>query len=464
MAIFPRALVRAAFLLCLALPAAANQRLPEWTYDDVAQTLTFLDSSGSPVVLGTVNPSTHSIGLQVGAGGTATVPFGGTGQTSFTANLPLIGAGAAAIAQGTRSGNTTTFATASGALTSGHCVSLDGSGNFVDAGGACTTGGGGGTVASGTTSALGYYTAAGTTISPLTTVNSNVLTTGSGGVPAWAATLPCVNEPAATGDVTGSNGSCARSVTGIQGIAVGTPTGTASSGVVLATSPTIATPTLTSPTLTSPTVTGAFTATGLVTNADLVNTGMTINSVLCTLGSSCTVSAAGGAGSLTGTTLAANVVNSSLTGFGIGPTIAQPIIQADTTAATNAAAGQVGEVLAANATTGMNTSGGIATITSKSITAGHWLCQGQLQAAPTGAQITGTVMTLSTTTGVLGVPPFFAQTGGGISSGATVSAFTGAWLFNITSTTTLFAVAEANTSGGSGSISGTANIQCVRIW
>ena len=42
------------------------------------------------------------------------------------------------------SGNSATAATSTGSLTNGHCVSIDASGNFVDAGGACTTGGGGG--------------------------------------------------------------------------------------------------------------------------------------------------------------------------------------------------------------------------------------------------------------------------------------------------------------------------------
>lgn len=69
--------------------------------------------------------------------GTATVPGGGTGATSFTSNLPLIGNGTGAIAQGTRGGNTTSFATTSGALTSGNCVSIDANGNFVAFGGSC---------------------------------------------------------------------------------------------------------------------------------------------------------------------------------------------------------------------------------------------------------------------------------------------------------------------------------------
>lgn len=102
------------------------------------------------------------------------VPNGGTGNTTFTANLPLIGNGAGAIAQGTISGNTTTFATTTGTLTSGHCVSIN-SGNLVDAGGACTTGGGGGTVSSGTAGQLALYASSGTTVSG----------TNSGPAPVW---------------------------------------------------------------------------------------------------------------------------------------------------------------------------------------------------------------------------------------------------------------------------------------
>jgi hypothetical protein len=50
---------------------------------------------------------------------------------------------------GSRSGNTTTFATTTGTLTNGHCVSIDASANLVDNGSACGSGGGGsGTVTS----------------------------------------------------------------------------------------------------------------------------------------------------------------------------------------------------------------------------------------------------------------------------------------------------------------------------
>lgn len=123
---------------------------------------------------GTVGP------LGAGAGGTIAVTGGGTGQTSFTANLPILGNGTGALAQGTRSGNTTAFATASGTLTSGHCVSIDGGGNFVDAGGACTTGGGGGTVASSTIGQVAVYTGT-TTVTGLTGCNSGYFGTNGGG-------------------------------------------------------------------------------------------------------------------------------------------------------------------------------------------------------------------------------------------------------------------------------------------
>lgn len=105
------------------------------------------------------------------SGGFPTIPVGvtqgGTGQTTFTVNGPLLGNGTSALAQGTRSGTTTVFGTTSGALTNGDCVSIN-SGNLVDAGGACTVGGGGGTVSAGTTGQIGVYPSNGTTIAGVT--------------------------------------------------------------------------------------------------------------------------------------------------------------------------------------------------------------------------------------------------------------------------------------------------------
>lgn len=62
--------------------------------------------------------------------------------TAGTLNQPLIskGGGSTPMAWGSLSGNTSTFGTTSGTLTSTHCVKIDASGNLVDAGAACGTG------------------------------------------------------------------------------------------------------------------------------------------------------------------------------------------------------------------------------------------------------------------------------------------------------------------------------------
>ena len=114
--------------------------------------------AGVPAALGTAANATGGFPtIPVG------VPQGGTGQTSLTANLPLLGNGTGPVAQGTRTGNTTTFATSTGTLTTGDCVSVS-SGNFIDAGGPCTIGGGGGTVTAGTAGQTASYQSTGSTI------------------------------------------------------------------------------------------------------------------------------------------------------------------------------------------------------------------------------------------------------------------------------------------------------------
>ena len=123
-------------------------------------------------------------------GTTVTVAQGGTGAGTFTSNLPLIGNGTAAIAQGTVSGNTTKFVTTTGSLVNTHCVSIDASGNFVDAGGACTTGGGGGTVTSSLANQIAVYPSNGTTVQGIATAASGVLVTSAGSVPSISSSLP----------------------------------------------------------------------------------------------------------------------------------------------------------------------------------------------------------------------------------------------------------------------------------
>lgn len=65
------------------------------------------------------------------------VPRGGTGVASFTANVPILGNGASPIFSGARTGNTTTYTTASGPTTSGSCLQYDASGNIVATGSSC---------------------------------------------------------------------------------------------------------------------------------------------------------------------------------------------------------------------------------------------------------------------------------------------------------------------------------------
>lgn len=55
---------------------------------------------------------------------------------ALTADLPIFGAGTDDVAVGTRTGNTTKVASASGTFTSTHGVVIDASGNLVDSGGA----------------------------------------------------------------------------------------------------------------------------------------------------------------------------------------------------------------------------------------------------------------------------------------------------------------------------------------
>lgn len=108
-------------------------------------------STGAISIQGQAAAGTFNFNLPITAGGSGLPLLSGGGSTS-----PMT--------WGTISGNTSKFATTSGALGAGNCVSIDASGNLVDAGGACTTGGGGGTVTSSTAGQIAWYAASGTTI------------------------------------------------------------------------------------------------------------------------------------------------------------------------------------------------------------------------------------------------------------------------------------------------------------
>ena len=175
--------------------------------------------------------------------GTCVAPGGGGGLSGMTAGqVPIAATASTVTSSKALTGNGTSIASSTGALTNGHCVSIDASGNFVDAGGACTTGGGGGTVNAGTAGQVSYYAtstnavsgSSGLTLSgtKLTAASiglgsdatgdiyynggsgtltrlgigsaGNVLTV-SGGLPAWAA-------PSGGGNMTGSGTTAANDI------------------------------------------------------------------------------------------------------------------------------------------------------------------------------------------------------------------------------------------------------------
>jgi hypothetical protein len=189
---------------------------------------------------------------------------------------------------------------------------------------------------------------------------------------------------------------------------------------------------LTNKTLASPTVTGAFTATGLVTNGDLVSPTVTVNSVACTLGSTCTISAAASlvVGSTTvssGTTLnllynnagvlgnetiasiltaGAGIAITGTTNATIAITQGQlPGIASNTVAS----AGNIGELISSNIVVGSAvglSNGTPANVTSIALTAGHWQLYGSICfAGGTSTSITSVFGAINGTTATLPTAP-----------------------------------------------------------
>lgn len=115
--------------------------------------------TGDVTSVGNATSYNNLVGVAKGGTGIASGTSGGipyysasatiASSAALTANAPVIGGGAGvAPTVGTRSGNTTTFATTTGTLTSGNCAKFDASGNIVDAATTCGGGGGSGTVTS----------------------------------------------------------------------------------------------------------------------------------------------------------------------------------------------------------------------------------------------------------------------------------------------------------------------------
>lgn len=260
---------------------------PSWGTQSGLTTASSLTSATVPVFISTGAVQQATVGtLQAGTG------ISITGTTTVSIGL-----------NGTISGASGIFATASGTLINGHCVSIN-NGSFIDAGGACTTGGGGGTVSSGLGNQLAYYATNGTIVGGLATCANGIYGTTAGSVPQCETTLPAgltIGNLILSGTLTaaslstvgtvagalcqtsaglvlyeaGTNCYSSSLVVGGSSVTGGTanyflttgtgtlanvaPTGTGF--VVLAGSPNIV----------SPTIITSFTATGLVTTADLAS-------------------------------------------------------------------------------------------------------------------------------------------------------------------------------------------------
>lgn len=155
-------------------------------------------------------------------------------------------------------------------------------------------GGGNGTVSAGLANQMAWYSSSGTVVGGLTTANSGVLVTDGSGVPSISTTLPsglALGTPASL-TLTNALGLPIAGLTGL-GTGVASALGQASSGtggIVRATSATLNSPTLITPALGTPTALVLTNATGLP-NAGLINSSTTVNGVVCTLGSTCAISA-----------------------------------------------------------------------------------------------------------------------------------------------------------------------------
>jgi hypothetical protein len=282
-----------------------------------------IEDAGSPCATGSGTVTSVSAGLGLTGG-----PITGSGTLSMISNSFVVGTQTISLAgiAGVR-GSSALIQLGSGTPTSGHCAQFDSNLNIVDAGGACTTGGGGGTVSSGTANDLAYYASTGTAVTGLASANSGVLVTNASGVPSIGTTLPNINlgTPSA---VVLSNGTSLPISTGISGLGTGVATAladtpNATGGVVLFNGA-LGTPTqgilthatgLPIGTGVSGLGTGIATALGNATvgTGDIVlaaSPSITINTVACTVGGSCTITA-----TAAGITVGTTTVSSGTTGY-----------------------------------------------------------------------------------------------------------------------------------------------------
>ena len=149
------------------------------------------------------SPIISSGNITVTANGTSGgIPYFNTTTTMassgvLTANLPVIGGGAAGPSVGTRSGNTTAFATVGTPFANSQCVTTDNLGNLTTTGSPCGATGGGGTVQSVGLSMPGVFTVTG---SPVTVTGS--LTATAAGTQGGIVYFPTAATMASSGAFT----------------------------------------------------------------------------------------------------------------------------------------------------------------------------------------------------------------------------------------------------------------------
>lgn len=246
--------------------------------------------------------------------------------------------------------------------------------------------------------------------------------------------------------------------------------------------------TLTAPTLTSPTVTGAFTATGLVTNADLANSATTVNGQTCTLGSTCTISAAAslvvGSTAITSGTTGYYLYDNGGTLGNLQPNAANGPVQLNgsgyipflqsvgVTSGGTPSAGNVGQVISSDVPSGsaVNLTSATATnITSVSLTAGAWLCFGNVQTTSVAqlyGQFYGWISTTSITlpTNLEQAGTFNAWPDESLGTGANPGENAGPVVFNFSAASTpVYLSTSLFYGGGSGTPKGYGLLLCFRF-
>lgn len=191
----------------------------------VLQSATYATSAALPSVTATNEGQTAFVinclnGTESGGGGTGC--FYGVNNTGSWVPRPSIPTqqitvGGQALSLGgatTNQGTGLKIQLATGSFVSGHALAFDANGTAIDAGVVPGGGSGGnGTVTAGTLNQIAWYSASGTAVAGLASVNSSVLSTSGAGVPAFSTTLPTgltipaptISAPALTG--TGTYGS-----------------------------------------------------------------------------------------------------------------------------------------------------------------------------------------------------------------------------------------------------------------